>query len=549
MNFWKKLSLNSKFLICVTGGLLVSSVFVLIAGISVASKNKEPNNSNQTKIELISETFSKNKFNIEFEYIDDFDYEQEIDKFWIFENRKSLFLESNALNNLTTIDIDENINFNVVEKTNNNASLKVEFKIKNETISFEITGFKYQKTIELNSNSFSKDELGISEKYLSDFDISIITAQWIDSKKSILFKSASLQFISSDKISDVKISKNNALVVSFDIDNQKFSITITGFEIPEKTIINSIANYIGALTASEFSTNQVEIKRYIFENKDLFFENLPSDFTIDNIVSIETKSIDDANGELRINIVINKHFDGVSLEPLNSNIEHNVLIMGFKIVSSIPNATWTNGIVKYNGTPVKPSKFNKDDILNYIKSNEDLFITNKAPNTKVVDVEIVNTDDENYILQLNISLQNYYDGESINVNTGILKQICYLTNVFPSDINMSSTTLFNDGRVEGMEDTYPSEIFPLPENNSDTTLQELHNKLKQAIIDAGLIINLNPNKANSISVDDIEIVSTYDKDEIGVLMIIIKIKNGFGMVNGQVKSEIQVAAALSGFGY
>ncbi len=229
-------------------------------------------------------------------------------------------------------------------------------------------------------------------------------------------------------ISLARFYDNGGNLVNATSDNGWTSqITLTGFNSIKPTIFTPIISLPGyeSIVPTDFvSTN--DIKKIMYENKNLIFSNLnvsnplfkESSITINNVQPVNSE------GKVLVNYAITNFYDKDGVLSQNQSANQVLEIQGF----ASRGTTTINTNVQENFRTIKPSEFivstpglNKEQkITDYVYNNLDSFFTNlptgKDQNNKadiiVTDVKI---NDKDGIIIFNLAVTNYYN------DTGLLK--------------------------------------------------------------------------------------------------------------------------------
>lgn len=361
--------------------------------------------------------------------------------------------------------------------------------------------------------------------------VSGVTAN--DAKGEVSFKATINNFYKSPSTTSKTLTSN---------------FVITGFNsISKATIINSSVVYSGNLTTKDFKNLGTNgIKNYIFENKSLFFRNLPSNFAVNNITSARVISDDEALGTLKISLSINNWYDGINSLPSSTTKTQQVSISGFKIIA--PAATIINSEVQYNGTKMTADDFFMRVLVNgyvfrdWIWNNKSLFFKNLPSNfTKenIIGLKHIGQLDKEGKYIFTMTIDNYYDGvKGTSLSSNMVQRVTITG--FEKVENLTTQI-----RENIKEDGYDiSNVFGHL-YASEVGASKIGAILKNADIIKYLAITKEELYSSSVYFTMAPEVETNDYE--GKAYVTICLGNGAAYVDGVVKKEMFLKLEVTGF--
>lgn len=238
----------------------------------------------------------------------------------------------------------------------------------------------------------------------------------------------------------------------------KTSVLLTGFYSSNNTLFNTGVvniNELGNQLSSEFNVENDNLNtkwlQIIDKYKDLFFKNLPPDFTIDNIQNIRVTEINNVDGTCKITLSMKGYFaDNELCSIVESYNDISFKVSGFKTINK---TTFNNDVVlsfiDINSISVAANsllasdlfyKYSRISIDQIIKENLNLFF-NFLPTdfniNNVKNIEMKSFDNLLGKLVVNVTIDRYYSENGILTTTPI-------TNTFNiTGFKQVSPTIYN----------------------------------------------------------------------------------------------------------
>ncbi len=295
---------------------------------------------------------------------------------FIFNNRNTLFKRIPDDFSINNIQIDEMIPTDREGKMEISFSLNKYYNDQNELIDsdnfnkkFTINFFGFKKTsatIFPDNNAvfeFGSDDISPSDFYENNDQTNL--KKLVLSSIDKIFSNLPIDF-SENNIIISNVSLNNSEgVIKFDLSINKWydsegvlkttnspirNISIHGFKKQVETILplnNALYNLgVPNQTANEFwNNNNTNIQRLIFENKEIIFQNLPSDFNQNNINILDVKILN-KEGQIKILFNINNYFLSNGIQTDSNSSTRTIIISNFKMDNENKNVgTIVGGVI------------------------------------------------------------------------------------------------------------------------------------------------------------------------------------------------------------
>lgn len=240
------------------------------------------------------------------------------------------------------------------------------------------------------------------------------------------------------------------------------NITLHGFQTRNKTsLISSTVNVISNSELNKKTTDnvtEIEIRNFIFENKNNYLSNIPSNFSstdIDVVFGAKKSSV----GEIEITIYLNKYYDSNGIEQTsNHGLEFSAKVVGLTALNKSTSFSPTKTSV--SGTSLA-SKFPSDvsdadsDLKEFIAQN---LLINKPSgfnSSNIESISISNKNNLNGTLTItSFSINKYLDDNGTLINSS--KNI-------PADVQLT-----------GFNSTAPTTLKTSIDVSSDSSLSKLN---------------------------------------------------------------------------
>lgn len=208
---------------------------------------------------------------------------------------------------------------------------------------------------------------------------------------------------------------------------EKTTIRCYGFKTASPTLIKSEFTVTGKNDLLPSSQKIADIRKIIMSNKDSIFDSLPESIAEDDIiVEVDENSYINSQGQIIVNIKLNKYYDESSklivVSPQNPNLNPltgQIILSGFL---SISPTTIKEKVLVLDEKLI--SKFATDvsneELVKYVYDNRENIITS-IPNDFSIDNISINDNiysNNQGIIIAKISLTSYYDSSSQHVTTG-----------------------------------------------------------------------------------------------------------------------------------
>ncbi len=429
-----------------------------------------------------------------------------------------------------------------------------------ENISVVITGFKIQKAtifpISGSEYAIGKNDVSPTDFYSNDNNN---IQDLIHKNKETLFENLPLDF-SPENINVTSVETNNldgTIIITFNINNwfnekgllemsnsKTFVITATGFKIQKPTSLkkNTLDANESQIIPSDFYTgvqDNDKISNLIIKNKDLLFENIPSDIEAQNVI-IKDVSTNNVDGTISVTFNLDKFFNENGILTTDSeSSEFAILFTDFKFQKPTT--------VKANSLPIGIRNQRASDYYNglnfenklrqLIFNNANSIFDNLPINFDIEDIIFTNTNFNVNNAEGKLSfvfwINNYFDDQGLLVSDANKPfEINFEITKFRTDI---STTQISASSIN-INDV--SQILPSAWNS-------WQNQIKQRIIDSKKIENLfNEN----ITVDDIVLTNVKYDDFVGKIQFDLILNNHVAQQKGIAQESFTLeGVVLNGF--
>lgn len=253
--------------------------------------------------------------------------------------------------------------------------------------------------------------------------------------------------------------------------------------------------------------NIIEINKFIIENQQKIFKNLPDILTADN-VSIELKKSvlpeDNPNYHTSLSVIISLNHALLPSGLIGSNTFEPIVIYGFKVplVTSIIKSVNLPDENKY------AYDYTNSDLLNFSQGYNGLFI-NKPKEAVITSVVINNFNNVTGIIEASVSIDKIYGSNGIVTNTPKSFDTQFITKTV---FDGKQTTISQKTKLI---DLYPDEFIKILKNSNDEILKKyinIHNGVKNTLIQVDFRDKPPYTKDSNTVVVSIQIQNYFDID-------------------------------------